>query len=125
MLLTDAFEITYEEFLSVSPVKVHVEEVICRDGRLICEDNESRLYITKNLVLFPFFEYFTTLRRVYYFCASQGNVKNIILFFKGRSNIPSKLVEMLSLFYVARNCSKILAYSAKAKKIKSYIISMT
>jgi hypothetical protein len=55
MFVTDSFQITHEEFLSVSPVKVHVEEVICRDGRLECEDNECRLYITENLVLFPFF----------------------------------------------------------------------
>jgi hypothetical protein len=55
MFVIDSFQIKLEEFLPVSPVKVHVEEVICRNGRLECEDNECRLYITENLVLFPFF----------------------------------------------------------------------
>ncbi len=125
LFVIDSFQITYEDFLSVLPVKIHVEEVICRNGRLECEDNECRLYITKNLVLFPFFKFFTTLRRLYYFCASQVKVTNIILFFKGRSHIPSKLVEILTLFYVVRNCSKILAYSAKAKKWNPYIMHAT
>ncbi len=57
MFVTDSFQITHEEFLSVSPVKVHVEEVICRNGRLEWEDNECRLYITKNLVSFLFFKF--------------------------------------------------------------------
>jgi hypothetical protein len=55
---------------------------------------------------------------------SQGKDKIIILLFKGKSKIPSKVVEILTLFYVVRNCSKSLAYSAKAKQMKSYIISM-